>query len=113
MQQAQDFRAESQALFDLLDKADPAQFDQPTQFKHWTINAVLQHLHFWNQMAGLQLTDEPLLLYFTSGTTAKPKLVQHTHVSYPVGHLSTLYWIGLQPGDLHWNISSPGWGVRI
>ena len=54
--------------------------------------------------------DEPLLLYFTSGTTAKPKLVEHTHVSYPVGHLSTLYWIGLQPGDVHWNISSPGWG---
>ena len=54
--------------------------------------------------------DEPLLLYFTSGTTAKPKLVEHTHVSYPVGHLSTLYWTGLQPGDVHWNISSPGWG---
>ena len=55
-------------------------------------------------------TDEPLLLYFTSGTTAKPKLVEHTHTSYPVGHLSTLYWTGLQPGDVHWNISSPGWG---
>ena len=54
--------------------------------------------------------DEPLLLYFTSGTTAKPKLVEHTHTSYPVGHLSTLYWIGLKPGDVHWNISSPGWG---
>jgi acetyl-CoA synthetase len=54
--------------------------------------------------------DEPLLLYFTSGTTSKPKLVQHTHRSYPVGHLSTMYWTGLQPGDLHWNISSPGWG---
>ena len=54
--------------------------------------------------------DETLLLYFTSGTTAKPKLVEHTHVSYPVGHLSTMYWIGLQAGDLHWNISSPGWG---
>lgn len=54
--------------------------------------------------------DEPLLLYFTSGTTAKPKLVEHTHVSYPVGHLSTMYWIGLQAGDRHWNISSPGWG---
>ena len=53
--------------------------------------------------------DEPLLLYFTSGTTSKPKLVQHTHASYPVGHLSTLYWLGLQPGDRHWNISSPGW----
>ena len=53
--------------------------------------------------------DEPLLLYFTSGTTSKPKLVQHTHASYPVGHLSTMYWLGLQGGDVHWNISSPGW----
>ena len=52
---------------------------------------------------------DPLLLYFTSGTTAKPKLVLHSHQSYPVGHLSTMYWIGLQPGDLHLNISSPGW----
>lgn len=53
--------------------------------------------------------DDELLLYFTSGTTAKPKLVRHTHVSYPVGHLSTMYWIGLEPGDVHLNISSPGW----
>ena len=53
--------------------------------------------------------DDPLLLYFTSGTTAKPKLVLHTHQSYPVGHLSTMYWIGLMPGDVHYNISSPGW----
>jgi acetyl-CoA synthetase len=52
---------------------------------------------------------DTLLLYFTSGTTAKPKLVRHTHVSYPVGHLSTMYWIGLSPGDVHLNISSPGW----
>ena len=52
---------------------------------------------------------DPLLLYFTSGTTAKPKLVLHTHQSYPVGHLSTMYWIGLRPGDIHLNISSPGW----
>jgi acetyl-CoA synthetase len=52
---------------------------------------------------------DPLLLYFTSGTTAKPKLVAHTHQSYPVGHLSTMYWIGLKPGDVHFNISSPGW----
>ena len=53
--------------------------------------------------------DETLLLYFTSGTTARPKLVEHTHTSYPVGHLSTMYWIGLQPGDVHLNVSSPGW----
>ncbi|MBL8219587.1 MAG: AMP-binding protein, partial [Bryobacterales bacterium] len=52
---------------------------------------------------------DPLLLYFTSGTTAQPKLVEHSHASYPIGHLTTMYWLGLQPGDLHWNISSPGW----
>ncbi len=53
--------------------------------------------------------EDPLLLYFTSGTTSRPKLVLHSHQSYPVGHLSTMYWIGLRPGDVHWNISSPGW----
>jgi len=53
--------------------------------------------------------DDTLLLYFTSGTTARPKLVEHTHGSYPAGHLSTMYWIGLEPGDVHLNISSPGW----
>jgi acetyl-CoA synthetase len=58
---------------------------------------------------GVTKASDTLLLYFTSGTTAKPKLVEHTHVSYPVGHLSTMYWIGLQPGDVHLNISSPGW----
>ncbi len=58
---------------------------------------------------GVTMATDPLLLYFTSGTTAQPKLVLHSHQSYPVGHLSTMYWIGLQPGDVHWNISSPGW----
>ncbi|HET6258849.1 MAG TPA: AMP-binding protein, partial [Pseudonocardia sp.] len=58
---------------------------------------------------GVTRGSDTLLLYFTSGTTAKPKLVEHTHASYPVGHLSTMYWIGLQPGDIHLNISSPGW----
>jgi acetyl-CoA synthetase len=58
---------------------------------------------------GVTRGSDTLLLYFTSGTTAKPKLVEHTHASYPVGHLSTMYWIGLEPGDVHLNISSPGW----
>ena len=58
---------------------------------------------------GATNADDPLLLYFTSGTTAKPKLVRHSHRSYPVGALSTMYWLGLQPGDVHVNISSPGW----
>src|SRR3954449_4850552 len=53
--------------------------------------------------------DDPMLLYFTSGTTAKPKLVRHSQRSYPIGALSTMFWLGLQPGDVHLNISSPGW----
>jgi acetyl-CoA synthetase len=58
---------------------------------------------------GPTAATDPLFLYFTSGTTAKPKLVIHTHSSYPIGHLSTLYWLGLRPGDRHLNLSSPGW----
>ncbi|MEV6687144.1 AMP-binding protein [Streptomyces sp. NPDC051130] len=58
---------------------------------------------------GETLADDPLMLYFTSGTTARPKLVEHTHASYPIGHLSTMYWVGLRPGDVHLNIASPGW----
>ncbi|WP_395105249.1 AMP-binding protein [Actinomadura sp. SCN-SB] len=58
---------------------------------------------------GTTFSSDTLLLYFTSGTTARPKLVEHTHASYPVGHLSTMYWIGLRPGDVHLNISSAGW----
>jgi acetyl-CoA synthetase len=54
-------------------------------------------------------STDALLLYFTSGTTSRPKLVEHSHVSYPVGHLSTMYWLGLRPGDVHLAISSPGW----
>lgn len=53
--------------------------------------------------------DETLLFYFTSGTTSKAKLVEHTHTSYPVGHLTTMYWIGLEPGDVHLNVAAPGW----
>lgn len=53
--------------------------------------------------------DDIALIYFTSGTTSRSKMVAHTHTSYPVGHLSTLYWIGLEPGDKHLNVASPGW----
>jgi len=71
-------------------------------------SAAFEHPeHFEAQ--GRTLATDPMLLYFTSGTTSKPKMVLHSHQSYPVGHLSTMYWIGLQPGDLHLNISSPGW----
>lgn len=59
--------------------------------------------------AAVTVVDDPLLVYFTSGTTSKPKLVEHSQISYPVGHLTTMAWIGVSPGDVHLAISSPGW----
>jgi acyl-coenzyme A synthetase/AMP-(fatty) acid ligase len=53
--------------------------------------------------------DDVLFLFFTSGTTGLPKIVMHTHFSYPVGSLTTASWVGLKPGDIHCNISQPGW----
>jgi acetyl-CoA synthetase len=88
---------------------------------NWTPIAVGEPVRAWHayedsggaptgfEPDGVTRASDPLLLYFTSGTTARPKLVEHTHVSYPAGHLSTMYWLGLQPGDVHLNISSPGW----
>ena len=61
------------------------------------------------QPDGPTRADDPMLLYFTSGTTARSKLVLHSHASYPIGRLSTMYGLGLKPSDVHLNISSPGW----
>ncbi|MFI5930977.1 AMP-binding protein [Actinoplanes sp. NPDC051494] len=79
----------------------------PVEGWHSYHDAYARSAHF--EPDGTTNAGDTLLLYFTSGTTARPKLVEHTHASYPVGHLSTMYWIGLRPGDIHLNISSPGW----
>jgi acetyl-CoA synthetase len=103
----------------IVGSADTAKFDDVPG--DYTRIAVGDHVEGWRHYAdahggpeeftpdGLTRADDTLLLYFTSGTTAQPKLVEHTHVSYPVGHLSTMYWIGLRPADVHLNVSSPGW----
>ncbi|HEX8005834.1 MAG TPA: AMP-binding protein [Trebonia sp.] len=92
--------------------------DIPGEWTHVVVGGTAAGWHSYtgthrapDEFAPDGVTDagDPLLLYFTSGTTAKPKLVGHTQASYPVGHLSTMYWIGIQPGDVHLNISSPGW----
>ena len=75
----------------------------------WTAFAESEYCDATFKPTGPASAEEVLLLYFTSGTTAKPKIVAHTHQSYPIGHLSTMYWLGLRPGDVHLNLSSPGW----
>lgn len=48
-------------------------------------------------------------IYFTSGTTGKPKMVAHSQVSYGIGHYKTQALFKLKPTDVHWCISDPGW----
>jgi acetyl-CoA synthetase len=106
------------ARFVVCNAADTAKFDDvPGDYTRVSVGAE----HGWHDLhdafAGPDARvahpgtapGDRLLLYFTSGTTSRPKLVEHTQASYPVGHLSTMYWIGLRPGDVHLNISSPGW----
>lgn len=90
----------------------------PGDYTRIAVGGVVSGWHSFSEADGFPAEFEaegptnatdPMLLYFTSGTTAKPKLVLHTQQSYPVGHLSTMFWIGLQPDDIHCNISSPGW----
>ena len=106
----------------ICNPADAAKFDDvPGDYTRIAVGPVTGTTSSWLDLhdayaLGDVAVDHPgtrpedrLLLYFTSGTTSKPKLVEHTQVSYPVGHLSTMYWVGVRPGDVHLTISSPGW----
>jgi acetyl-CoA synthetase len=107
------------ARFVVCNPADATKFDEvPGDYTRIVVGAELDgwhNLHDAYRLGDVTIahpqtkSGDPLLLYFTSGTTSRPKLVQHTQVSYPIGHLSTMYWIGLRPDDVHLNISSPGW----
>ena len=56
------------------------------------------------------LSSDPLVVYFTSGTTGLPKMVLNTHASYPIGHVITgKFWLDNRPTDLHWTLSDTGW----
>jgi acyl-coenzyme A synthetase/AMP-(fatty) acid ligase len=54
--------------------------------------------------------DDPMLVYFTSGTVAYPKMVLHTQASLGIGHqITARFWQDLKPTDLHWTVSDFGW----
>jgi acetyl-CoA synthetase len=107
----------------IVDAADADKFDDvPGDYTRVSVGAVPHGVTgAWHTFADGYDADgsgvghpgtspqDRLLLYFTSGTTSRPKLVEHTQVSYPVGHLSTMFWLGVKPGDVHLNISSAGW----
>jgi len=106
-------------VFVITNDADTAKFAEVDgQYARIVVGEAVSGWHHYADAAAItdagrftaatDVTDE-LLVYFTSGTTSKPKMVQHNQISYPVGHLSTLYWIGVRPGDVHLAISAPGW----
>ena len=111
--------ARGRARFVVADAADAAKFDDVADSvvriavggppKGWESFERLSEASAAFAPDGPTKASDPMLLYFTSGTTARPKLVLHSHESYPVGHLSTMFGLGLRPGDRHLNISSPGW----
>ena len=112
------------ARYVIANAADTAKFDAPELLRvagDYTRIVVGEPVDGWHAYADADnvvsagpftartAVDDTMLIYFTSGTTSKPKLVEHSQISYPVGHLSTMAWIGLRPGDVHLAISSPGW----
>jgi len=107
------------ATFVIANDADAAKFDDvPGDYVRVVIGEAVPG---WNSYAAAYAiasagpfgactdVDDSMLVYFTSGTTSRPKLVEHSQVSYAVGHMSTMAWIGVKPGDVHLAISSPGW----
>ncbi|WES63821.1 AMP-binding protein [Microbacter sp. GSS18] len=110
-------RADVRAV--IADGADAAKFDEfDRDMVRIVVGARREGWHAFADSEGaspdapgvvVDSTDASIV-YFTSGTTSRPKMVEHTHLSYPVGHLSTMYWIGVRPGDVHMTISAPGWG---
>ncbi|HET7741905.1 MAG TPA: AMP-binding protein [Mycobacterium sp.] len=107
------------AAFVIANDTDTAKFDDvPGDYVRIVVGQAVPGWHSYaaayavasaGRFTSRTTVDDSMLVYFTSGTTTRPKLVEHSQVSYPVGHMSTMAWIGVRPGDVHLAISSPGW----
>jgi len=104
-----------QANASKIDEAE-AKFDQKIKIKLITEGereGWINVNELWNEAteaeAAETYSDDDLFYFFTSGTTGMPKVVVHTHFTYPVGGFTTSSWVGMKPGDVHYNISQPGW----
>lgn len=100
---------------DKIDAAE-AQFDQKIKLKLITegerkgwVNLSMMDDESKLAEAALTKPDDNLFYFFTSGTTGMPKVVVHTHYTYALGSFTTSSWVGLKQGDVHYNISQPGW----
>ena len=104
-----------QASASKIDEAE-AKFDQQIKIKlisEGEREGWININDLWNESTNAEAadthSDDDLFYFFTSGTTGMPKVVVHTHYTYPVGGFTTSSWVGMKPGDLHYNISQPGW----
>ena len=104
-----------QANASKIDEAE-AKFDQQIKIKlisEGEREGWININDLWNESTNAEAadthSDDDLFYFFTSGTTGMPKVVVHTHYTYPVGGFTTSSWVGMKPGDLHYNISQPGW----
>ena len=80
------------------------QADGPESYEGLVRNASADLAHPHN------LSSDPLVVYFTSGTTGYPKMVLNSHASYPIGLIPTgRFWLDNRPTDLHWTLSDTGW----
>ncbi|MBO0852188.1 MAG: AMP-binding protein [Nocardia sp.] len=105
--------------FVITNAGDTTKFDEvPGDYARIAVGDAVPGWHHYSDAATVRsqgpfptvtTVGDELLVYFTSGTTSRPKMVRHNQISYPVGHLSTMYWIGVRPGDVHLAISAPGW----
>ncbi|MCI0830966.1 MAG: AMP-binding protein, partial [Chloroflexi bacterium] len=115
----------AEAVMAITDDENAAKFDEaaggcPT-LKHMVVVKGERRgwLSYEQEMAGASpvlenieptRSDDPLLIYFTSGTVGNPKMVLHTQASCAIGHvISAKYWHDLTATDLMWTLSDTGW----